>query len=117
LNHGRFIIVDPQTGAGAYLIDGGANGGYLHLAATALASLAKIGVSAFFVSVIAQLLTSIGLAAFAAVALAVLATRLPWSQLEAELAPIWQREARAGVLQRGAIYLARVAFWLPWRAR
>ena len=33
--------------------------------------------------------------------LAALATRLPWSQLEAELAPIWQRPSRGGVL-RGA---------------
>ena len=30
--------------------------------------------------------------------LAVLATRLPWSRLEAELAPIWRRDARTGVL-------------------
>jgi transposase, IS5 family len=33
--------------------------------------------------------------------LAVLATRLPWSQLEAELAPIWQRKWRDGVLPEG----------------
>jgi transposase, IS5 family len=33
--------------------------------------------------------------------LAVLGTRLPWAQLEAELAPIWRREARAGVLPEG----------------
>ena len=33
--------------------------------------------------------------------LAVLATRLPWSQLEAELAPIWRRESRDGVLPEG----------------
>ena len=33
--------------------------------------------------------------------LAVLASRLPWSQLEAELAPIWQRESRDGVLPEG----------------
>lgn len=31
--------------------------------------------------------------------LAVLATRLPWSRLEAELSPIWQRAAREGALQ------------------
>jgi transposase, IS5 family len=30
--------------------------------------------------------------------LVVLASRLPWSQLEADLAPIWQRETRDGVL-------------------
>ncbi len=34
--------------------------------------------------------------------LAVLATRLPWSQLEAELAPIWRRDARTGVLPEDA---------------
>ena len=34
--------------------------------------------------------------------LAVLTTRLPWSQLEAELAPIWRRDARTGVLPEGA---------------
>ena len=33
--------------------------------------------------------------------LAVLATRLPWSQIEAELAPIWRRESRDGVLPEG----------------
>jgi transposase, IS5 family len=33
--------------------------------------------------------------------LAVLATRLPWSHLEAELAPIWRRDAREGVLPEG----------------
>ena len=33
--------------------------------------------------------------------LAVLATRLPWSQLEAELAPIWRRESRDGALPEG----------------
>ena len=33
--------------------------------------------------------------------LVVLATRLPWSQLEAELAPIWRRNAREGVLPDG----------------
>ena len=33
--------------------------------------------------------------------LAVLATRLPWSQLEAELPPIWRRELRDGVLPEG----------------
>ena len=33
--------------------------------------------------------------------LAVLATRLPWPQLEAELAPIWRRESREGVLPAG----------------
>ncbi len=32
--------------------------------------------------------------------LAVLGTRLPWAQIETELAPIWQRASRAGVLQR-----------------
>ena len=33
--------------------------------------------------------------------LAVLATRLPWSRLESELAPIWQRDAREGILPEG----------------
>jgi transposase, IS5 family len=33
--------------------------------------------------------------------LAVLAPRLPWSRLEAELAPIWRRQARNGVLPEG----------------
>ena len=33
--------------------------------------------------------------------LAVLATRLPWSQLEAELAPIWRRNDRKGILPDG----------------
>jgi IS5 family transposase len=33
--------------------------------------------------------------------LAVLATRLPWSQLEAELAPIWRRNVREGILPDG----------------
>ena len=33
--------------------------------------------------------------------LAVLATRLPWLQLEAELAPIWRRQSRDGVLPEG----------------
>ena len=33
--------------------------------------------------------------------LAVLATRLPWARLEAELAPIWQRDAREGILPDG----------------
>ena len=33
--------------------------------------------------------------------LAVLATRLPWLQLEAELAPIWRRESREGILPEG----------------
>ena len=32
--------------------------------------------------------------------LAVLGTRLPWAQIEAELAPIWQRCSREGVLQQ-----------------
>jgi len=32
--------------------------------------------------------------------LAVLGTRLPWAQIEAELAPIWQRRSREGVLQQ-----------------
>ena len=33
--------------------------------------------------------------------LAVLATRLPWLQLETNLAPIWRRESRDGVLPEG----------------
>lgn len=33
--------------------------------------------------------------------LAVLATRLPWSQIEAELASIWRRDSRPGVLPEG----------------
>ena len=33
--------------------------------------------------------------------LAVLATRLPWPRLEAELAPIWRRDARTGMLPEG----------------
>ena len=33
--------------------------------------------------------------------LAVLATRLPWSQIEAELAPIWRRNVREGMLPGG----------------
>ena len=33
--------------------------------------------------------------------LAVLATQLPWLRLEAELAPIWQRDAREGILPDG----------------
>ena len=32
--------------------------------------------------------------------LAVLGTRLPWGQIEAELAPIWQRRWRDGLLQQ-----------------
>ena len=32
--------------------------------------------------------------------LAVLGTRLAWAQIEAELAPIWQRQRRDGVLQQ-----------------
>ena len=32
--------------------------------------------------------------------LAVLGTRLAWAQIEAELAPIWQRQRREGVLQQ-----------------
>ena len=31
--------------------------------------------------------------------LAVLATRLPWRELEAQLAPIWERQTREGVLR------------------
>ena len=38
--------------------------------------------------------------------LAVLATRLPWSQLEAELSPIWQRQSRDGVMVDGGELLA-----------
>ena len=33
--------------------------------------------------------------------LAALATRLPWGQLEAELAPIWQRPSREGIAEDG----------------
>lgn len=32
--------------------------------------------------------------------LAVLGTRLPWAQIEAELAPIWQRASRQGGVQQ-----------------
>ena len=32
--------------------------------------------------------------------LAVLGTRLPWGPIEAELAPIWQRPSREGMLQQ-----------------
>ena len=32
--------------------------------------------------------------------LAVLGTRLPWAQIEAELAPIWQRQSRDGTLRQ-----------------
>ena len=32
--------------------------------------------------------------------LAVFGTRLPWAQIEAELAPIWQRPSREGALQQ-----------------
>ena len=35
--------------------------------------------------------------------LAVLGTRLPWAQIETELAPIWQRPSREGVLQQSLI--------------
>lgn len=38
--------------------------------------------------------------------LAVLATKLPWDQLEAELAPIWQRQVRDGVIDDGGDLLA-----------
>ena len=32
--------------------------------------------------------------------LAVLGMRLPWAQIEADLAPTWQRQSRDGVLQQ-----------------
>ena len=35
--------------------------------------------------------------------LAVLGTRLPWAQIEAELAPIWQRGSRDGALQQSLV--------------
>ena len=35
--------------------------------------------------------------------LAVLGTRLAWAQIEAELAPIWQRRSRDGVLQQSLV--------------
>ena len=35
--------------------------------------------------------------------LAVLGTRLAWAQIEAELAPIWQRQRREGVLQQSSM--------------
>ena len=35
--------------------------------------------------------------------LAVLGTRLAWAQIEAELAPIWQRRSRDGALQQSLV--------------
>ena len=35
--------------------------------------------------------------------LAVLSTRLAWAQIEAELAPIWQRRSRDGALQQSLV--------------
>jgi hypothetical protein len=46
-----FILTDPNTGAGAYLIDGGANGGMLLLAAAGLEGLAKIAIGAILAGI------------------------------------------------------------------
>ena len=35
--------------------------------------------------------------------LAVLGTRLAWAQIEAEIAPIWQRRSRDGALQQSLV--------------
>jgi hypothetical protein len=58
-----FIILDPESGAGAYKISGGANGGYYTLVADAASALASIilgalGVSLFFAPVMVGLVFS-----------------------------------------------------------
>ncbi|QTD43726.1 hypothetical protein [Ottowia testudinis] len=45
-----YILIDPSTGAGAYEIEGGAQGGWLSLAAAALEGIATIAVGALITS-------------------------------------------------------------------
>lgn len=47
-----YIISDPGTGAGAYKISGGANGGYLYLVANAAGTVAQIAIMAFIVGLV-----------------------------------------------------------------
>ena len=54
-----YSVVDPETGAGGYLIEGGARGGFLDLAASALGAIAKIAVSAWIIGFLAPLVASV----------------------------------------------------------
>ena len=47
-----YIILDPDTGAGAYKIGGGANGGEIFLGSTAAGALAKIALTGYVVGLI-----------------------------------------------------------------
>jgi hypothetical protein len=67
-----YILVDPETGAGAYLIEGGGNGGWMTLLAAASVSILSIIVTSttilismpYFVALIATVVLSIALAMY-----------------------------------------------------
>ncbi len=52
-----YIIIDPQTGSGAYLIDGGANGGY--------AFIVLVGFLTFFISAYSLIVATFAITTFA----------------------------------------------------
>jgi len=47
-----YIITDPETGAGAYLIEGKGNGGWLDLGASALQAISQISIGIYILSII-----------------------------------------------------------------
>ena len=60
-----YVITDPETGAGAYMIEGRSNGGWLKLAAGALEALAIVSVSALISGFLLPVaLVSVNLVAF-----------------------------------------------------
>jgi len=56
-----YTTIDPETGAGGYMIDGGSNGGWLYLAAAGLAGLAKIVIGMFILSMLSIFLAGVGI--------------------------------------------------------
>jgi hypothetical protein len=72
-----YTIVDPTTGAGSYLIEGGANGGWLEFVGAVGLELSKLLMGIVLTGMVASVIASFGGAYFVAVA-AALAVSTPF---------------------------------------
>jgi hypothetical protein len=114
-----YSVIDPETGAGGYLIEGGARGGYMYLVGQAGGTLAKIFFAAHVSGLLASMLAAAGFSSFAAAGLAL--TLGPWFLIAlvvlaaiAIAVTVVLGDVNAGVKEYGAeLKVIELASWLP----